>query len=75
VNTIDDFITLVQDEIGLPVTTKDAERDLDQLSGWDSVYLLALLNALERTTGRSIPLPDVLEATSLEEIYALAVKA
>jgi acyl carrier protein len=75
VNSIDDLVTLVRDELGLPVTTQDAAINLDRLPGWDSMHLLWLLTALERTTGRSVSLPDVLAATSLEEIYAVATGA
>jgi acyl carrier protein len=75
VDTIDDFITLLRDEMGLPVTTGDAHLHLDQVSGWDSMHILALLTVLERRTGRSLPLADVLEATSLQDIYRLAVAA
>ncbi len=72
-NTIDDFIALVRDELGLPVSVADAGQRLDQLPGWDSVHLLWLLTIMERATGRGLPLPDVLEAASLREIYALVV--
>jgi acyl carrier protein len=72
VNTLDDFMTLVRDELGLPVTAEDAGRDLDQVAGWDSMYLLSLLAALERRTGRSLSLPELLDASSLADIYALA---
>jgi acyl carrier protein len=75
VKTIDDFVDLVQDEIGLDVTAQDVGRTFDELPGWDSVHLLALLAALERTTGRRIAMTDVLEAASLESIYRLAVSA
>jgi acyl carrier protein len=71
-NGIDDFIRLVQDELGLPVTAEHADRALDQVPGWDSVHLLWLLTALERSTGRRVSLPAVLEAGSLADIYALA---
>jgi acyl carrier protein len=73
VNTIDDFMTLVRDEIGLPVTTDDAYRGFDDVPGWDSMHLLTLLVLLERRTGRQIAMPDVLTAASLQDIYALAV--
>jgi acyl carrier protein len=73
VNNIDDFIALVRDELGLPVTAGDASRGLDEIPGWDSVHLLWLLTALERETGRQVSLPDVLEAASLEQIYLTAV--
>lgn len=71
--TIDDFVVLVRDELGLAVTADTVGLAFDQLDGWDSVHLLALLTALERATGNRISLPDVLEARSLEHIYGLAV--
>lgn len=71
--TIDDFIALVHAELGLRVTREDVTRTLDEVAGWDSVHLLALATALERETGRRIVLPDLLEAGSLEGIYAVAV--
>lgn len=71
--SIDEFVELLQDEIGLPVTAADVDRDLDQVAGWDSVQLLTLLTALERVTGRSISLPDVLTAASLGGIHAVVV--
>ncbi|AXK32426.1 acyl carrier protein [Streptomyces armeniacus] len=74
-NTLDDFITLLQDEFGLPVTIEDASRHLDEVSAWDSMHMLALLSALEQRTGQRISLPDALEASSLEDIYALAASA
>jgi acyl carrier protein len=72
---IDDFVALVRDELGLPVTAADAGRSFDELPGWDSVHLLWLLTTLERETGRQLSLPDVLEAGSLAQIHALAVAA
>jgi acyl carrier protein len=71
VNTIDDFVALVRDELGLPVTTDTVGLEFDRLDGWDSVHLLTLLTALERATGHRISLPDVLEAPSLEHVYGL----
>ncbi|HEX6526874.1 MAG TPA: phosphopantetheine-binding protein [Streptosporangiaceae bacterium] len=72
-NTIDDFLTLVRDELGLPVTMHDAGLNLDQVAGWDSMHLLWLLTVLEQRTGRSLPLAALLEAESLEDIYSLVV--
>lgn len=66
-------MVLVRDEIGLPVGAEDAALPLDRVPGWDSMHLLTLLTALERETGRSISLPDVLEAGNLQEIYRVAV--
>ncbi|GIJ29523.1 hypothetical protein Vqi01_46850 [Micromonospora qiuiae] len=69
--TIDDFVTLLRDEMGLDIAAADAARGFDELPGWDSVHLLSLLALLERTTGRQVPLPAVLEAPSLESVYQL----
>ncbi|MDN3359003.1 phosphopantetheine-binding protein [Actinomadura sp. DC4] len=71
--TIDDFAVFVRDEIGLDVTPADVGKSFDELPGWDSVHLLSLLTALERSTGRPLSLPDLLDAASLEQIYAKAV--
>ncbi|WP_416955837.1 phosphopantetheine-binding protein [Streptomyces sp. Agncl-13] len=72
-NSIDDFVVLVRDETGLEVTRENVEAGFDALPGWDSLHLLTLLTVLERETGRSLSLPDVLEAPSLAHVYALTV--
>ena len=68
--TVDDFVALVQDELGLDITAADLSRGLDEVAGWDSVYLLALATAAEQRTGRPVRLPDLLDAASLADIYA-----
>jgi acyl carrier protein len=73
-NTIDDFVSLLRDEMGLSITEQDTSRSLDEVEGWDSVHLLSLLTLLEWRTGRSLPFADALDAQSLGEIYALAVR-
>jgi acyl carrier protein len=72
-NSIDDLVDMVRDELGIPVTSDDLSRDFDQLAGWDSVYLLHLAMLLERETGRPVSLPELLEARSLEAVYTVAV--
>lgn len=71
--TIDDFIAIVRDELCLEITVEDVTRSLDEVAGWDSVHLLTLATALERETGRRLSLPDLLEAGSLQEIYAVTM--
>lgn len=71
--TIEEFLTLVHDEVGLPLTTADAELSFDRLPDWDSVHLLSLLNTLERTMGRPVSLPDILEADTLRGVYEVVV--
>lgn len=72
-NTIEEFRSLLNDELGLTVSAGDVGASLHDVAGWDSVYLLSLLSLLERRTGRVLSLRDVLEAESLHDIYALAV--
>jgi len=72
VNSIDDFVALLCDELGLPVTVEDVGRQFDEIPGWESMHLLWLVTILEQKTGRSITVPDLLEAPNLEYIYALA---
>ncbi|MGW0191517.1 phosphopantetheine-binding protein [Streptomyces sp. NPDC003362] len=73
--TIDDFLALVHDEIGLRLTPEAVRHSFDQLPEWDSLHLLTLLTALERQTGQRVPMPQVLEATSLWDIYELTVRS
>ncbi|MFF2963973.1 acyl carrier protein [Streptomyces sp. NPDC057963] len=73
--TIDDFVTLINEEVGLPVTVDHIAGPLDAVPGWDSMHLLTLLTALERTTGTRVSMPDVLLASSLHDIYDLTVTA
>ncbi|MBU6536122.1 acyl carrier protein [Streptomyces sp. NPDC057245] len=70
--TIDDFVRLVRDELGMPLAEHQVSADLDQLPDWDSLYLLKLVTALEQATGRQLPVGRLLEARSLSEIYRLA---
>ncbi|CAO5154746.1 Acyl carrier protein [Frankia sp. AiPs1] len=69
-NDLDDFLSLIRDELGIEVGSEDSERSLDEIPGWDSVHLLWLLSIVEQRTGRSVSLPDVLEASTLGSIYS-----
>lgn len=71
--SIDDFVSLVRDELGLKVTPDDIGKGFDELAGWDSMLLLSLLTRLERATGQRLSLPQVLEAGSLQQIHALTL--
>lgn len=72
--TTDDFRALVQSEVGLTLTAESLPLGFDELPGWDSLNMLTLLTAIERETGRRVSMPDVLEATSLLDIYTLTVR-
>ncbi len=68
-NSMDDFLELIRDGLGLSVTANDTGCALNEILGWDSVHLLWLLTAMEKETGHPISLPDLLEATNLNELY------
>lgn len=67
----EDFILLLQDELGLDVGLPDLDRSLDEIGGWDSVHLLRLVGSLERATGRRVPVVELLQATTFREIRAV----
>jgi acyl carrier protein len=71
-NSLEDFVTILQDDLGLNITVADVGKDLDQVPGWDSAHLLQLMSTLEQETGHSVALPDLLSATSLKEMYERA---
>jgi len=75
VNDIDELVELVRDLLGLPASAVDARTELGSLPGWDSVHLLRLLTVLEQRTGRDIPLPDLLDVSTVEDVYWMAVTA
>lgn len=69
-----EFRDLLDDELGLAYTCADLERDVDELAGWDSVYLWRLVNLLEARTGRSLPFGDLLAVRTLEGLRRLVVQ-
>ncbi|MER6098117.1 acyl carrier protein [Streptomyces sp. NPDC001728] len=72
---LDDFLTLVESEIGLSLTPATVGAGFDELPGWDSLHLLTLLTAIERETGQRVPMTQVLESTSLHDVFALTAAA
>jgi acyl carrier protein len=73
--TLDTFVELVRDELGLPVTQHNIDSALENIPGWDSIHMLTLLMILERETKRRLSLPEMLDADSLRRIYELAVQS
>jgi len=71
--TLDMFVELVRDELGLPVTRQNVGSALEDIPGWDSIHMLALLMVLERETSQRLSLPEMLDADSLQSIYEMAV--
>ncbi|MET0233304.1 MAG: phosphopantetheine-binding protein [Kibdelosporangium sp.] len=69
-----EFVHLLDDELGLPIGPADLGRDIAEVAGWDSVYLLRLLGVLESRVGRPLPLPELLEIRTLRGIHRLAVR-
>ncbi|MER5641537.1 acyl carrier protein [Kitasatospora sp. NPDC002227] len=71
--TTEEFVQLVNDDIGIPVELAELEADFDALPGWDSLHLLKLVTALEKATGQKVPVGRLLEARSLGQIHRLAI--
>lgn len=71
--SIEDFIELIDEELGLAVTAEQVEEAFDQIPEWDSVKLLWLATALEKAIGRPVRFADLLEATCLGDVFRLAV--
>lgn len=70
-----DLIGLFRDELGVELTERDLDTDLDALPGWDSVHLLRLVMLLEEGSGRRLSLPDVLEARTVRRLHTLVGRA
>jgi len=69
--TIEDFVLLVQDELGLDVSAERLDVGFDEVPGWNSLHLLRLVALLERETERALSVPDLLSAPTLGSVYAL----
>ncbi|MFC8718549.1 acyl carrier protein [Kitasatospora sp. NPDC057198] len=70
-DSLEVFLGLVRRELDLPVGAGDADRDLAELPGWDSMNLLRLVALLEAEGGRRIPVHALLEAHSLREVHSV----
>jgi acyl carrier protein len=71
VTDTDQFLSVLRDDLGLPVTEGDLNASLDNVAGWDSLQLLSLLILLERRLGWSVPFAEALTASTLDEIRGL----
>jgi acyl carrier protein len=74
-DSIEEFVALLRDQLGLDLTVRDAPKPLGEIDGWDSLHVLWILTAVERRTGRPVSLPDLLEAGTLQDVYRAAVGA
>ena len=67
--TEDSFLALVRDELALPLAEDDLESDFDRIVAWDSLQTLRLVAAVEKKTGRRVPVGRVLAQQSLRGIF------
>ncbi|WP_419992804.1 acyl carrier protein [Streptomyces boninensis] len=66
-----DIVGLFRDDLGVELTAREADVELDDLPGWDSMNLLRLIMLVEQGTGRRLPLPDVLQARTVRQLHHL----
>ncbi|MFG2063980.1 acyl carrier protein [Micromonospora sp. NPDC048871] len=65
------FIHAVRDELKLPLVNPDLEHDFDQKVHWRSMHRVRLFAALERLTGRKVPVRRLFEQTTVSGVYQL----
>lgn len=69
-----EFVELLDSELGIQLEITDLGKDVDELTEWDSVYLVRLLSVLESRTGNDIPFSELLETRTLGGVRELAVR-
>jgi acyl carrier protein len=74
-NNEEDFLRLLRADLGLAIEANELSADLDNVPAWDSMLLLKLVVALERETGRKMPVGRLMAMRSLREMYDEAVAA
>ncbi|MFV2117031.1 acyl carrier protein [Streptomyces sp. Act-28] len=73
--TENEFLKLLDDDLGLRLSAEDLSRDVDEVAHWDSMHLVRLLSLLEARSGKSIALTSLLEARTLDQARRLVVAA
>lgn len=66
-----DFISIVRDQLRLPLANADLERDFDQVVNWRSIHLVRLFVAVEKRTGLRVPVARLFEERTVRGIYTL----
>ncbi|MCF3131977.1 acyl carrier protein [Streptomyces olivochromogenes] len=74
IDTLDGFLALLREELGLDVTAREAGESLVNLPRWDSLHLLRLVTLMEEETGRRLSLSPVLQARTLTEIHTVVLE-
>ncbi|MFD4354126.1 acyl carrier protein [Nocardia sp. NPDC058518] len=74
--TESEFVELIVNETGLLYVAEDLDTPFDSLNEWDSVYLMKLLTGIESITGNTLEMSELIEVTSLGDLYrAVAAQA
>lgn len=72
--TDEDFLAIVR-ELALPLSGDESDNSLDRPVHWDSLHVLRLVAAIERRTGRRVPVGRLLRDRNLRSIYDCVVAA
>ncbi|MFE1595645.1 acyl carrier protein [Nocardia sp. NPDC058705] len=67
--TESEFVELIVNETGLLYAAEDLDTPFDSLNDWDSVYLMKLLTGIESATGSTLEMSELIEVTSLGDLY------
>lgn len=69
--TKDDFIRIVRDQLRLPLANSDLANDFDQPVTWRSIHLVRLFVAMEKHTGRKVPVARLFQERTVGGIYSV----
>jgi acyl carrier protein len=65
----EEFVAILDEELGFTISGDDLKADVGHLIGWDSVMLLRVQLVFEKKLNRRISLPRLLEARTMGAVF------
>lgn len=65
----EEFVAILDEELGFAISGDDLQSDVGNLIGWDSVMLLRVQVVFEKKLDRRISLPRLLEARTMAAVF------
>jgi len=70
-----DFVQLLDEELGLTLTLDDLDKEMTHLAEWDSIQLLRLHGVIEKKTGRQLPMSALFSLHSLGAVHSFLMQS
>jgi acyl carrier protein len=70
----EEFVAILDEELGFTISATDLKADVGNLTGWDSVMLLRVQVVFEKKLNRRISLPRLLEARTMAAVFEVMEK-